>query len=297
MNVQAELRWLKDRVTALEALTARPAPAPVQEPAKRKRAAAPRPDDAIITKRLSLWSKLVLLHVQYGRGRLTKLKVCIKYGLGDPSDLCRFLSADDRRGDPSKAARPQCAITKPCESSSRSWKRCAMPTGDIPMGFTPAPSLWARRCSSIAYMSMTGSESVEELVEQERECLGRFRAKARELTGSESRAFEQDRVLQSGRAIERDIKPLSVDEATVGIARRARVAAAVTGHVDRRPARNAAHIAEALDRHDQGPWLRAGSFLGPEAARLRFGICERHVIAAGGRSKNTETLTLNSTSG
>ena len=100
MNVQAELRWLKDRVTALEALTARPAPAPVQEPAKRKRAAAPRPDDAIITKRLSLWSKLVLLHVQYGRGHLTKLKVCIKYGLGDPSDLCRFLSADDARGIP-----------------------------------------------------------------------------------------------------------------------------------------------------------------------------------------------------
>jgi hypothetical protein len=100
VNVQAELRWLKDRVTALEALTARPAPAPVQEPAKRKRAAAPRPDDAIITKRLSLWSKLVLLHLQYGRGRLTKLRVCIKYGLGDPSDLCRFLSAGDARGVP-----------------------------------------------------------------------------------------------------------------------------------------------------------------------------------------------------
>jgi hypothetical protein len=49
------------------------------------------------------------------------------------------------------------------------------------MGFKLAPSLSARRCSSIAYMSMTGSESVEELVEQERECLGRFRAKAREL--------------------------------------------------------------------------------------------------------------------
>ena len=53
--------------------------------------------------------------------------------------------------------------------------------GVIPMGLALAPSLSARMCSSIANMSMTGSESTEELVEQERECLVRFRQKAREL--------------------------------------------------------------------------------------------------------------------
>jgi hypothetical protein len=85
-----EIRTLRQRVEALE--TARPA--------KRKRECAPKPDSAVVTKRVNLWARLVLLHVQYGRGRLTKLKVCVRYGLGDPSDLCRFLSAGDARGVP-----------------------------------------------------------------------------------------------------------------------------------------------------------------------------------------------------
>ncbi len=84
---------LAARVEALEAALA-------ARPAKRKRESAPKPDDAVVTNRQTLWSRLVLLHLQHGRGRLTKLKVCVKYGLGDPSDLCRFLSADDARGVP-----------------------------------------------------------------------------------------------------------------------------------------------------------------------------------------------------
>ena len=87
------LDQLERRIAILEAAQA-------ARPAKRKRECAPKPDSAVVTKRVNLWARLVLLHVQYGRGRLTKLKVCIKYGLGDPSDLCRFLSADDARGIP-----------------------------------------------------------------------------------------------------------------------------------------------------------------------------------------------------
>jgi uncharacterized protein with von Willebrand factor type A (vWA) domain len=49
------------------------------------------------------------------------------------------------------------------------------------MGFKLAPSLSARECSSIAHMSMRGDESTEELVDQERQCLARFRERAREL--------------------------------------------------------------------------------------------------------------------
>jgi hypothetical protein len=85
-----EIRILRNRVEALEAVRA----------ARPKRERAPKPDSAVVTKRKNIWARLVLLHVQYGHGRLTKLKVCIKYGLGDPSDLCRFLSADDARGIP-----------------------------------------------------------------------------------------------------------------------------------------------------------------------------------------------------
>ena len=95
-----ENRVLRDRVATCEGrIAALEAARP-----RRKRESAPKPTDAIVTGRLKLWSRLVLLHLQYGRGRLTKLKVCVKYGLGDPSDLCRFLSADDRRGIPEGSA-------------------------------------------------------------------------------------------------------------------------------------------------------------------------------------------------
>ncbi len=92
-RLQLQMRAQEARITVLEAaLAAKATP--------RKRERAPKPDSAVVTKRQTLWSRLVLLHVQYGRGHLTKLKVCVRYGLGDPSDLCRFLSADDRRGIP-----------------------------------------------------------------------------------------------------------------------------------------------------------------------------------------------------
>ncbi len=89
-RVERMLHRLAARVEALEAA----------RPAKRKRESAPKPDSAVVAKRQTLWSRLVILHVQYGHGHLTRLKVCVKYGLGDPSDLCRFLSADDARGIP-----------------------------------------------------------------------------------------------------------------------------------------------------------------------------------------------------
>ncbi len=92
MNVQAELRWLKDRVTALEALTARP---------RRKRAAAPRPDDAVVSERVKLWSKYLLLEMQFGHGRMryTYLAFAMRHGV-NPTEFGRWLSPTDRRGIP-----------------------------------------------------------------------------------------------------------------------------------------------------------------------------------------------------
>jgi hypothetical protein len=42
-------------------------------------------------------------------------------------------------------------------------------------------------------------------------------------------------------------------------------------------------IAAALDRHDQGPWLKAEPSLGPEARGLIWDL-RAHVVAAGGRA-------------
>jgi hypothetical protein len=85
VNLQVELRWLKARVAALEAgQTARPA--------RPKRTAAPRPADAIIAGRVSLWDQFVLLHPT------SKLAFVLKYRLGDPSDFSRFFSSNDARG-------------------------------------------------------------------------------------------------------------------------------------------------------------------------------------------------------
>lgn len=85
------MRTLQARVDALEATVA-------TRPARRRRECAPRPADGVVDGREKLWSRLVLLNVQYGHGRLTRLRFVIKYHLGDPSDFCRFLSTADKRG-------------------------------------------------------------------------------------------------------------------------------------------------------------------------------------------------------
>jgi hypothetical protein len=88
-QLRNELRALAARVATLEATQA-------ARPAKRKRVRAPRPDDSIITGRLKVWSKLILLYLQIRHARLTKLRFCVKYRLGDPSDFCRFFSPHGR---------------------------------------------------------------------------------------------------------------------------------------------------------------------------------------------------------
>jgi hypothetical protein len=90
VNLQVEIRWLKARVAMLEAALA-------ARPARRKRECAPRPTDSVVLGRRELWARLVLLHAQYGHGRLTKLRFVVKYHLGDPSEFCRFLSTQGRR--------------------------------------------------------------------------------------------------------------------------------------------------------------------------------------------------------
>ena len=48
-------------------------------------------------------------------------------------------------------------------------------------------------------------------------------------------------------------------------------------------------IAAALDRHDQGPWLKAEPSLGPEARGLIWDL-RAHVVAAGGRGHKKTLL-------
>ena len=60
-------------------------------------------------------------------------------------------------------------------------------------------------------MSMRGDESTDELIAQERECLSRFREKARELQAANPALSSK---FAFGKAVEQlspDIKPLSVD--------------------------------------------------------------------------------------
>ena len=92
MNVQAELRFLKARVAALEAAEAA---------RRRKRPAAPKPSDAIITERYELWAKYIRLEMRFGHGRcrLTKLAFAMRWRL-NPTEFCRWFSASDRRGIP-----------------------------------------------------------------------------------------------------------------------------------------------------------------------------------------------------
>jgi hypothetical protein len=91
VNVQAEIRWLKARMAALEAAQA-------ARPARRKRVAAPRPDDPTIAAREKLWARYVLLDVSH-RGRITKLNFALRHRL-NPTEFCRWFSVSDARGIP-----------------------------------------------------------------------------------------------------------------------------------------------------------------------------------------------------
>lgn len=86
------MRTLKAEVAALKAAqAARPAP--------RKRAAAPRPSDAVVTGREKLWARFVLLHLQYGHGRMTLLRFATRHGV-NPTELGRWKSLTAARGIP-----------------------------------------------------------------------------------------------------------------------------------------------------------------------------------------------------
>jgi hypothetical protein len=90
-QLRLQMRGLVKRIAALEA-------AQTARPARHKRIAAPRPDDAIIAARERLWDRFVLLQV--GHGPTTKLAFVVKHRLGDPSDFCRFFSGAGKRGIP-----------------------------------------------------------------------------------------------------------------------------------------------------------------------------------------------------
>jgi hypothetical protein len=95
-NYQLRLRLL--RVEArLRALEAALAPRPVPS----KRAAAPRPADAVVTGREQLWARYLELEMPFGHGRvkLTKLGFAMRHRL-NPDEFCRFFSATDKRGIP-----------------------------------------------------------------------------------------------------------------------------------------------------------------------------------------------------
>ncbi len=114
VNVQAELRWLKARVAALEGRRTR-----------HKRTAAPRPDDGVVSERVKLWSKYLLLEMQFGHGRmrLTKLAFAVKWRL-NPDEFCRWFSASDRRGIPAGSS-PDIAISRGAERCDQRVGRAA----------------------------------------------------------------------------------------------------------------------------------------------------------------------------
>jgi hypothetical protein len=96
-NDQLRLRLLRveGRLAVLEAAQA-------ARPARRKRPASPRPTDAVVAMRQRLWDRFTLLQV--GHGPTTKLAFAVRYHLGHPSDLSRFLSSSDARGVPEGSA-------------------------------------------------------------------------------------------------------------------------------------------------------------------------------------------------
>jgi hypothetical protein len=87
----SRVRWLESRMRAVEAAQA-------AHPVRRKRVAAARPTNAIVTAREKLWARYVLLDVSH-RGRITKLAFAMRHRL-NPDEFCRWFSATDRRGIP-----------------------------------------------------------------------------------------------------------------------------------------------------------------------------------------------------
>jgi hypothetical protein len=86
-RLELQVRVLRSRLDRLEARRA-----------QHKREAAPRPDDAIISARESLWAKYVMLEMRYGHGRvkLTKLSFSTLFRL-NPSEFTRWFSAADKK--------------------------------------------------------------------------------------------------------------------------------------------------------------------------------------------------------
>jgi hypothetical protein len=91
VNVQVELRFLKARVAALEALAARP----------RRKPAAPPPADDDMDERDGWWGAYLDAAMLYGGGRapLKKGAFAIKHNI-PVSEFYRVFSRKDRRGIP-----------------------------------------------------------------------------------------------------------------------------------------------------------------------------------------------------
>jgi hypothetical protein len=93
-QLRNELRTVQARLAALEAALA-------ARPARRKRAAAPRPDDSVVAGREQLWAQYLRLEMTHGHGRtkLSKLAFATKWHL-NPDEFVRWFSATDKRGVP-----------------------------------------------------------------------------------------------------------------------------------------------------------------------------------------------------
>jgi hypothetical protein len=90
-RLRMEVRGLVARVAALEA---------ARSP-RRKRATAPRPDDAAVMEIHKLWARYLELEMQFGHGRmkLSKLAFAIKWHL-NPDEFVRAFSFTDTHGIP-----------------------------------------------------------------------------------------------------------------------------------------------------------------------------------------------------